>query len=225
MGSGEGGVRVLQFLVERGAAAADLPPARCATLKVRVAVPVRDRLPALQHPGLAKTAGRLLLARALRLCRAGWADSPAARSDDPVVLQTLVEEQRERARAEDRSVKLALERIHQAHAFPGSTARFIRAHRIHRLHDILEAEARTRGTLRKTIHLAGQGPVPPACAKGIVRVDCRGISLETLRVGSPGPSSRGGHDSRFRRGHETQSRTGRFFSTTHERRYRLMRFW
>jgi hypothetical protein len=101
-----------------------------------------ERLPALHHPGLAKTAGRLVLAGALRLYRAGWADSPAARSDDPVVLQTLAEEQRERARAEDRSVKLALERIHQAYAFPGSTARFVRAHRIYRLHDILEAEAR-----------------------------------------------------------------------------------
>jgi hypothetical protein len=93
------------------------------------------------RPELAKAAGRLLLSTFLRVYSLGRREEvrgPLAA--DPVVLEAVAEEQRERARAEGRSVKLKLESIHRAYDFPGSVQRFVRAHRRHRLEDIDEAE-------------------------------------------------------------------------------------
>lgn len=61
---------------------------------------------------------------------------------DPVVLEALAEAQREKARAESRSVKLALESLFDRYQFEGSRTHFVRAHRHHRVEDVLEAERR-----------------------------------------------------------------------------------
>jgi len=55
------------------------------------------------------------------------------------VLEAVAEEQRERARAENRSVKLKLEAIHAAYDFEVPVRRFVRVHRRHCLEDIEEA--------------------------------------------------------------------------------------
>jgi len=100
------------------------------------------RLPALQRADFAKMVGQVLISVFLRGYRTGASSRIACRSgtDDPVALEAIAHEQRERARAEDRSVKLTLQRIHDAYDFPGSRDKFVRAHRIYPVEDILEAE-------------------------------------------------------------------------------------
>jgi hypothetical protein len=99
-------------------------------------------VPALGHAALAKALGRILLATFLRVYVAARDGPEAHRTADPVVLEALAEAQREKARAESRSVKLALESLFDRYQFEGSRRRFVRAHRHHRLEDILEAERR-----------------------------------------------------------------------------------
>jgi hypothetical protein len=97
-------------------------------------------LPHLRNADLAKAAGKLLLATFLRVYTLGRRESVTGHlTADPVVLEAVAEAQRERARAENRSVKLKLEEIHAAYHFPGSVQRFVRSHRRHRLEDIEEA--------------------------------------------------------------------------------------
>jgi hypothetical protein len=98
-------------------------------------------IPSLRNGVLAKTVGKLLLATFLRVYTLGRRESATASlTADPVVLEAVAQEQRERARAEGRSVKLKLESIHRGYDFPGSLQRFVGAHRRHRLEDIDEAE-------------------------------------------------------------------------------------
>jgi len=104
-----------------------------------------EAMPHLNNTLLAKTVGRLLLVAFLRVyafAERKERDHPLAASADPVVLECVAEAQREKARAEDRSRKLTLDRIHRAYAFPGSRRGFIRAHRSYPVEDILEAERR-----------------------------------------------------------------------------------
>src|SRR6266545_3097628 len=63
---------------------------------------------------------------------------------DPDLLRTIIEEQRDRARAEDRSVRLFLEAIHAEYAMPTSCEAFVRAFRRYPLEDLRDAERRFR---------------------------------------------------------------------------------
>lgn len=105
-------------------------------------------IPALRDARFARAAGRILLAAFLRVYETAPRDGGhplAAREREE--LDAIAEEQRERARAETRSVRLTLEQIHRAYRFPGSAEAFIRAHRNHALEDIQEAERRLRPRL------------------------------------------------------------------------------
>jgi hypothetical protein len=105
-----------------------------------------EAIPLLRNAALAKTTGKLLIATFLRVYTLGRRESVVGRlTADPVVLEEVAREQRDRARAESRSVKLKLQEIHAAYYFPGSVKRFVRAHRRHRVEDVEEAERCMRG--------------------------------------------------------------------------------
>jgi hypothetical protein len=97
-------------------------------------------VPALRSPALAKALGRILLATFLRVYTAAREAPEGHRPADPIVLEALAETQREKARAENRSVKLALESHFERYQFEGSRTRFVRAHRHHRVEDVIAAE-------------------------------------------------------------------------------------
>lgn len=99
-------------------------------------------VPALRSPVLAKTLGRILITTFLRVYLAARDAPEPHRPADPVVLEQLAQAQREKARAETRSVKLALESLFDRYQLEGSRTRFVRAHRHHRVQDVLEAERR-----------------------------------------------------------------------------------
>ncbi len=108
-----------------------------------------DRLaaavPQLQHPQLAQSVATLLVATFLRVYAAGRRHlGHPLDGRDPEVLRAIVEEQREKARAEDRSVRLFLKALHAEYAMPGSAEAFVRAFRRYPLDDLKEAERRIR---------------------------------------------------------------------------------
>jgi len=102
-------------------------------------------VPRLRDPDFARAAGRILLSVFLRVYETapGGGRHPLA-GRDREELDAIAGEQRERARAERRSVRLTLQAIHRSYGFPGSLESFIRAHRDHALEDIQEAERRLR---------------------------------------------------------------------------------
>lgn len=102
-------------------------------------------VPALRDPEFARAAGRILLATFLRVYETapGGQGHPLT-GRDREELDAIAAEQRVRARAEHRSVRLTLGSIHRSYSFPGSSESFIRAHRDHALEDIQEAERRLR---------------------------------------------------------------------------------
>jgi hypothetical protein len=63
---------------------------------------------------------------------------------DPDVLRAIIEQQRDQARAEDRSVRLFLEAVHAEYAMPTSREAFVRAFRRYPLDDLKDAERRFR---------------------------------------------------------------------------------
>ena len=69
-------------------------------------------------------------------------------------LEAIVEEQREKARAEGRSKRILLSAIYEQYTFPGSKRRFIRAHA---LEDIQEAERRLRSNACRCVAHACDG--------------------------------------------------------------------
>jgi len=97
-------------------------------------------VPALRSPVLARALGRILLATFLRVYTAARDAPESHRPADPVVLEALAEAQREKARAESRSIKLALESLFERYQFEGSKTRFVKAHRHHRVEDVIAAE-------------------------------------------------------------------------------------
>lgn len=101
-----------------------------------------DAVPALKNPALARSAGQLLLAVFLRVYLFAAKTPEVDRPSNRTILRALAEEQREKGRAEGRSVRLRLEQIHRAYDFPGSIKKFRRAHRHRRIEDIVEAERR-----------------------------------------------------------------------------------
>lgn len=101
--------------------------------------------PVLRQPVLARHAATLLVATFLRVYAAGRRHlGHPLEGQDPDVLRAIVEEQRERARAEDRSVRLFLEAVHAEYAMPGSSEAFVRTFRRYPLEDLRDAERRFR---------------------------------------------------------------------------------
>ncbi len=106
---------------------------------------VAGAIPALQQPVLARHVATLLVATFLRVYAAGRRHlGHPLDGQDPDVLRTIVEEQRDKARAEDRSVRLFLEALHAEYAMPGSAEAFVRAFRRYPLEDLHDAERRFR---------------------------------------------------------------------------------
>jgi len=106
---------------------------------------IADRLPALRDGAFARAVGRVLLGVFLRVYEAAPREGGhPLEGRDRRELEIIAQEQRERARAENRSRRLLLGEIHAAYDFPGSVERFRRAHRHHALEDIQEAERRLR---------------------------------------------------------------------------------
>lgn len=102
-------------------------------------------LPELRRPVLARHVATLLVATYLRVYAVGRSHlGHPLDGQDPDVLRAIVEEQRERARAEDRSVRLFLEAIHAEYAIEGSCEAFVRAFRRYPLEDLRDAERRFR---------------------------------------------------------------------------------
>lgn len=127
--------------VERGFATVKNALSPILALLDRLAV----ALPQLQQPKLAKSVATLLVATFLRVYAAGRRHlGHPLDGQDPEVLRAIVEQQRENARAEDRSVRLFLEAMHAEYAMPGSAEAFVRAFRRYPLDDLQEAERRIR---------------------------------------------------------------------------------
>lgn len=106
---------------------------------------IAELVPAFHDGGFARAVGRRLLQAFLRVYEAAPREGGhplAERSAEE--LAAIIEEQREKARAEFRSVRLTLTAIHRQYGFPGTPEDFIRAHRDHALEDIHEAERRLR---------------------------------------------------------------------------------
>ncbi len=102
---------------------------------------VAEKVPALRRADLAQGLGRLLLAVYLRVYEAAPREGGhPLQGKDAETLRVIIEEQREKARAEEKSKRLLLSTIHDAYDLRGSRERFIRAHRHVPLEDIQEAE-------------------------------------------------------------------------------------
>jgi len=107
---------------------------------------VAAAVPALASPELAQASATVLLTVALRAYQAG---ARAARravdargAIEPDVLSRLASEQREQVRADDRSSRLILERIHGAYQLPGAARPFVDRFRRYAPATLLEAEKR-----------------------------------------------------------------------------------
>jgi hypothetical protein len=104
-----------------------------------------EALPALRQTELAKHVGTLLFAVFLKVYAAGRRHlAHPLEGHDPDALHAIIEEQRQNARAEDRSVRLFLEGIHAEYAMPGSRETFVKAFRRYPLEDLHVAERRFR---------------------------------------------------------------------------------
>jgi hypothetical protein len=106
---------------------------------------IAKRVPAPRSGCFARALGRILLSSFLRVYEA--APRQGVHPLDgrcPTELEAIAQEQRERARADTRSVRLALAEIHREYHLPGCAESFVRAHRHHALEDIQEAERRLR---------------------------------------------------------------------------------
>jgi hypothetical protein len=110
---------------------------------VRLTARVADAVPALRRADFAVAVARVLvgtfLAVDLAARRSTLGTGPAPHPD---AFAALAEQAREKARADDRSRKLTLVRIHEEYDMPGSRADFVRRLRRHRVEDLLEAERR-----------------------------------------------------------------------------------
>ncbi|HUQ81772.1 MAG TPA: hypothetical protein VM076_11560 [Gemmatimonadaceae bacterium] len=102
-------------------------------------------VPSLRQPELARHAATLLVATFLRVYAAGRRHvGHPLEGQDPDVLRAIIDQQRDNARAEDRSVRLFLEAIHAEYSMPGSSEAFVRAFRRYPLDDLKDAERRFR---------------------------------------------------------------------------------
>lgn len=105
-----------------------------------------DRLPALREPELAKAATSLLVTALLRAYQAGARAARRAfdaRGEvDPDALARAAAQQRMDVRADDRSSRLILARIHDAYALGGAAQTFVNRFRRYSPDVLLEAEKR-----------------------------------------------------------------------------------
>ncbi|MGI8478952.1 MAG: hypothetical protein ACR2M2_03705 [Gaiellaceae bacterium] len=107
---------------------------------------VAAAIPSLRQPDLARHVATLLVATFLRVYVAGRRHlGHPLDGKDPDVLRAIIEEQRDKAHAENRSPRLFLEAIHAEYAMPGSCEAFVRAFRHYPLDDLHDAERRFRG--------------------------------------------------------------------------------
>lgn len=112
----------------------------------RLTARLAEAVPALGHPDFAAAAGRLLVGTFLDVDRRAREGAlRAAGAPHPDDFHLLADQARTRSRADARSRRLALARIHEEYDFPGSSAAFIRRFRRHLVADIVEAE-RSMGT-------------------------------------------------------------------------------
>jgi hypothetical protein len=106
---------------------------------------IATALPELRRPLLARHVATLLVATYLRVYAAGRSHlGHPLDGQDPDVLRVIVEQQRDQARAEHRSVRLFLEAIHAEYAMAGSCEAFVRTFRRYPLEDLHDAERRFR---------------------------------------------------------------------------------
>ena len=102
-----------------------------------------DALPALCDDALAAGLGRVLVGTFLDVDRRARASSlGGARGPPQDAFAALAQEMREKSRAENRSRRLTLERIHEEYEMPGTRTAFVRRFRRHVVGDILDAERR-----------------------------------------------------------------------------------
>lgn len=102
-------------------------------------------VPSLRQPVLAQHVITLLVATFLRVYAAGRRHlGHPLDGHDPDVLRVIIEQQRDQARAEDRSVRLFLEAVHAEYAMPTSRDAFVRTFRRYPLEDLKDAERRFR---------------------------------------------------------------------------------
>lgn len=101
-------------------------------------------IPSLRQPELAKAAAKLLLTALLRAYQAGARASRRAGSSrlnhDTAAVRRIIEEQREKAHARDKSARMLLSFIHDAYVIGSPKAVFIRAFRGFPLPVLREAE-------------------------------------------------------------------------------------
>ena len=101
------------------------------------------RFPALRSPALALQAARLLLKLFHHVFSLGHGNfKHPLEGEDLDILKCIAEEQREKARSEQRSKLSTLERIHKQYNMNVSIQKFISANRNFALEDIQEAEQR-----------------------------------------------------------------------------------
>jgi hypothetical protein len=104
------------------------------------------RVPALSSPELAQAAATVLVAALLRAYQAGARAARRALAQrgaiEPEQLARAAREQRELARAHERSSRLILARVHETYAMPGAPQTFVNALRRYAPETLLEAEKR-----------------------------------------------------------------------------------
>jgi len=104
------------------------------------------RIPSLATPKLAQAATTILVATFLRAYQAGARATRRAHDArgaiDPDQLAAAAREQRELARAHERSSRLILKRIHGAYNLPGASVTFVNAFRRYSPEVLIDAEAR-----------------------------------------------------------------------------------
>lgn len=104
-----------------------------------------EDFPGLGTPMIAVKLASLLLAVFLDVYRsARHGRGHPLEGNDPDVLRCIAEEQREKARSDQRSKLSTLERIHAQYAMPIGKKTFIRTYRSYALEDIVKAERRMR---------------------------------------------------------------------------------
>lgn len=111
----------------------------------RISNVISGMVPSLKDSRLAISIGRLLIAIFLKIYLEGRSHlNHPLEGKNPEVVRAIVEEQREKARAEGRSKRLLLKAIHREFFMDVSELVFVRAFRNHALEDIKEAERRLR---------------------------------------------------------------------------------
>ena len=108
------------------------------------------RVPQLRNANLARCIGRLVVSAVIEAHRIG-SESRVSRQthQDPQEIRRIIDEMRDQARADERSKRIFLERMHGEYPLEGSLASFIRSVGGFALEDIQEAERRFRDVIQR----------------------------------------------------------------------------